>query len=173
MKGSTVALIAGGLAFLGGVVALLFPLPVGLAVTTFVGASFLVSGAFGLFAAFSDKAMPRRGWIAGLAALQLVLGVMVLAQPLAAMVSLTMILGALFFVSGISRLVLAWNMRASSDAPFWAVLLSGLLSVGLGLYVLVSPISASAILLGTLVAVELLSIGAALIALGIALRKIQ
>lgn len=173
MKGSTVALIAGVLAFLGGIVALVFPLPVGLAVATFVGAAFLVSGAFGLFAAFSDKTLPRRGWVGAFSALQLVLGVMILAQPLAALISLTVILGALFFVSGLGRLVLAWNLRGTPDAPFWAVLLSGLLSLGLGLYVLVSPLGASAILLGTLVAVELISVGVALIALGFALRKLQ
>lgn len=173
MKGSTVALIAGALALLGGIVALIFPLPVGLAITTFAGAAFLVSGAFGLFAAFSDKGMARRGFVAGFSALQLVLGVMILAQPLAALVSLTVIVGALFFASGVGRLMLAWNLRGTNDTPFWALVLSGLLSVGLGLYTLFFPLGASAVLLGTLLAVELLSVGAALIAIGLALRKLQ
>lgn len=171
MKGSTISLIAGGLALVGGIVALVFPLPAGLAITTFAGAAFLVSGAFGLFAAFSDRALPRRGWVAALSALQLLLGVMILANPLAGLFSLTLIAGALFLVSGVGRLALAWTLRGT--APFWLLLLTGLLSTGLGLYTLFFPLDASLVLLGTLLAVELLSVGVALISLGLALRNIR
>ena len=169
MKGSTTALIAGALALLGGIIALIFPLPAGLAVTTFVGAAFLVAGVISLFSAFSNEALPRRGWVAFFALLQIILGVAVLADPLAGLLSLTILAGALFLASGLVRLMLAWRLRG--QITVWALALSGLLSLGLAFYVLLSPAAASIVLLGTLLAVELLSAGAALIALGLALRK--
>lgn len=170
MKGSTIALTAGVLAILGGIVALLFPLPAGIAVTTFTGAAFLIAGAFGLFGAFSQQGMPRRGWVAFLSLLQLVLGVAILADPLAGLVSLTIIAGSFFLASGVVRLVLAWRLRQQTSPVLLA--LTGLLSLGLGLYVFFSPTTASTVLLGTLLAVELLSAGVALTGLGLALRKL-
>lgn len=170
MKGSTIALFAGVLALMGGIIALLFPLPAGLAVTTFTGVAFLIAGALGLFGAFSHKDMPRRGWVAFIALLQLVLGVAILADPLAGLVSLTIIAGSFFLASGVVRLVLAWRLRQQASPVLLA--LTGVLSLALGLYVFFSPTAASTVLLGTLLAVELLSAGAALIALGLALRKL-
>jgi uncharacterized membrane protein HdeD (DUF308 family) len=169
MKGSTVSLIAGALALLAGMIALVFPLPASLAVTVFVGASFLVSGAFGLFGAFSDSSLPQRGWIALFAALQLVLGVWILANPLAGLISLTLMAGALFLISGIGRIVLGFRMQGTG--AFWLLVLTGLLSLGLGIYALFFPLASSPVLLGTLLAVELISVGAALIALGLTLRN--
>ncbi|WP_283176756.1 DUF308 domain-containing protein [Gemmobacter sp. 24YEA27] len=173
MKGSTTSILAGVLAVIAGLIALIFPLPASLAVAVFVGLAFLISGALGLFAAFSDKELPSRGWLMLLALMQLVLGVWLLANPLAGLISLTIMAGALFFATGVLRLVWAFRLGTSAGQGFWVLILTGLLSVGLGLYVLFFLPAASAILLGTLLAIELLSVGAALIAMGIALRKLQ
>ncbi|MFE3835974.1 HdeD family acid-resistance protein [Pseudogemmobacter sonorensis] len=170
MKSSTISIIAGVLALLGGVAALVFPLPASLAVTVFAGVAFVVSGALGLFAAFSDKTLPSRGWIGLLSGLQLVLGVWILANPLAGLVSLTLAAGILFLASGIGRVVAAFGLKGTR--LFWALLLTGVLSALLGLYAIFFLPSATPVLLGTLFAVELISVGAALIALGVGLKKL-
>ncbi|VDC23189.1 HdeD family acid-resistance protein [Pseudogemmobacter humi] len=175
MKGSTASFLAGGLAILGGLAALIFPLFASLAVTGLVGGVFLVSGALGLFAAFSDRNLPDRGWLGLFSLLQLVLGIWILANPLAGMISLTVMAGALFLATGLLRVVWAFRIGnlAGRGQGFWLFLLSGVISAALGLWVLIFPLQASPFLLGTLIAIELLSAGAALIALGLALKKIQ
>ena len=170
MKGTTSLFVAGTLALLGGLVAILFPLPASLAVAVFVGWLFLFSGVLALWAGFSDRTIPARGWLMGFGLLDLVVGVWILANPLAGLVSLTIVVGALFLVSGIGRLIVAFAFSGSST--FWAMLLSGVISGGLGLFILFTVPDSSPILLGTLLAVELVVIGSSLIALGLELKKI-
>ncbi|RHZ92266.1 hypothetical protein D1114_17805 [Cereibacter sphaeroides] len=170
MKGTSSLIVSGILALLGGIAALAFPLPVSLAVTVLAGCVFVASGAFGLWAAFSDRGMPSRGATAFFSLVSLVAGVWMLANPLAGMVSLTLMLGALFLVSGVVRLGLSlatWR----GTVMFWLMALSGLISAGLGLFILLRLPEASLVLLGTLVAVELIVMGATLVAMGFALRK--
>jgi len=169
MSSSTGALWGGVLAILGGIVALLFPLPTGLAITAFTGIAFLISGALGLFTAFRDSTMQHRLWLGLFSALQLVFGVMLLADPLAGLVSLTVIAGMFFVFSGAVRAMLAFQLRGK--IPFWPVLISAILSLALGFYTLFFPIVASGILLGTLLAIELLLIGSAFISMGLALKR--
>jgi len=170
MKGTTSLFTAGTLALLGGLAAILFPMPASLAAVVFVGWLFLFSGVFALWAGFSDKTIPARGWLMGFGLLDLVIGVWILANPLAGLVSLTIVVGALFLVSGVGRLIVAFAFSGSST--FWAMLLSGVISGGLGLFILFTVPETSPILLGTLLAVELVVIGSSLIALGLALKKI-
>lgn len=64
MKGSTASILAGTLAVIGGLIALLFPFFASLAVTGLVGGAFMISGGIGLYAAASDPDLPSRGWLA-------------------------------------------------------------------------------------------------------------
>ena len=125
----------------------------------------------GLYAAFADPALPDRLWLGLFSLLQLMLGVWILANPLAGLISLTVMVGALFLITGILRVIWAFRLGSAAGRSFWLLLLSGLVSAGLGLWVLIFPLQASPVLLGTLIAIELLSAGAALIALGLALKK--
>ncbi len=170
MKGTTFLVIAGILALLGGFGALIFPLPASLAVTVLVGWAFLISGVVGLWAAFSGNDMSHRGWAGLFSLLDIVVGVWMLANPLAGMVSLTLVIGALFLVSGLVRLFLAFANFRGTDM-FWLMLLSGLISAGLGLFIVLKLPEASLVILGTLVAIELIVIGTMLLSMGIALRK--
>ncbi|MDR0808949.1 MAG: DUF308 domain-containing protein [Gemmobacter sp.] len=171
MKASTISILAGLALLAGGLVALLFPLPASLAVTVFIGAVFLVGGVSELYAGLFDAFLPGRWWMVASGLLSLVLGVWLLANPLAGLVSLTIAVAILFVLSGAGRIALSLSYRGGSS--FWLVLLSGLVSIGLGVYVLANPATASPILLATLLAIELLSVGAMLLALGFALRNIR
>lgn len=169
MKTSTLSIVTGALTLLGGLIALIFPFPASLAVTVFVAVFFLLSGAAGLYAGVFNRDLPARGWVLVFGLLNVVLGVWLLARPLEALVSLTLIVGLLFVLTGAGRVWYAFSFRGT--AAFWLLLLSGVVSAALGLYVLFNIALAAPILLGLLLAIELISMGVALISVGVALRK--
>ena len=171
MKAATTMIIAGALALIAGIIALIFPLPASLAVTVLVGWSLLIASALGLYAALADKLMPSRGWAVFFNLLEMAIGVWILTNPLAGMVSLTIMVGAMMFASGIMRILVSRSYRANGSL-FWTMLLSGVVSLGLGLYVLFALPAASMVLLGLLVAFELIVIGAMLLALGMGLKSL-
>lgn len=170
MTGKTSLYVSGALALICGIIALIFPLPASLAVTLFVGWAFLISGVIGLWAAFSDKTLASRGWTAAYSALNVVVGVWMLANPLQGMISLTFVVGILFLVSGLVRLYMAIaNYRGTN--MMWLMVFSGVVSAALGAFILFSVPETSLILLGTLVAIELIVIGTTLISVGMALKN--
>ncbi len=91
---------------------------------------------------------------------------LLLANPLQGLISLTLILGVVFLVTGIARLVLSFRLR---DTPmFWLLLLSGAASVLIGVMVFGNFAAAATSLLGLLLGIQLIADGVALLALGIA-----
>jgi uncharacterized membrane protein HdeD (DUF308 family) len=119
----------------------------------------------GIVALVSALLRIRKGgfWIGALSGgLLLVLGLVMLRNPLVAAVTLTLVAGSLFLVGGVVRLV------AAGGAPEhrWVLVLSGVVSVALGMLVLLNPLEASLMLLGVLLGVEAISDGVALMVLG-------
>ncbi|MBW7922110.1 MAG: DUF308 domain-containing protein [Rubellimicrobium sp.] len=168
MKGSTLVVIAGTLALVVGIGALLFPLASGLTVTLLVGWGLVFSGGFGLWGAFSDRLLMHRGWVAFFGLVELVLGVWMLANPLAGLISLTLLVGVLLVMSGLGRLMVA---RRFAGGTFWLLVVAGIASVALGLYALFAPLLTAPVLIGTLLAIELISVGATLLVLGVVLKR--
>lgn len=163
MSSSTNAIVLGVVALILGVVALAFPAATSLTVTIFVGWAFLVIGALQAFAAFRGRSYGDMIW----GIVSVVLGVMLIAQPLDGMVALTVAVGVLFFVSGLFRVVAGFRMR---HGVRWIVIGSGALSLLLGLFVLLGVPASAAVTLGILLAVELIFVGSGLLAIGIARR---
>lgn len=163
MSSSATAILLGVIALILGVIALAFPMATSLSVTLFVGWVFLILGALQAFAAFRARAYGDMIW--GL--VSVVLGVMLIANPLDGMVALTVAVGILFFVSGLVRLVAGFRMR---HGVRWVVILSGALSLLLGLFVLLGVPASAAVTLGILLAVELIFVGSGLLAIGVARR---
>ena len=169
MKSWLILVLAGLVALVGGVIALVFPLPTSLAITVLVGWIFLFSGALGLFASFANASMPNRGWMVFQGFLMLVAGVWLLANPLAGMVSLTIMIGMIFVLSGGVRLLVATRLRGTD--LFWISLLSGVVSVVVGVFVLTNLLQASTILLATLLAIELISVGVGMLVIGLLWKR--
>ncbi|WP_109465290.1 HdeD family acid-resistance protein [Albibacillus kandeliae] len=170
MKASTLMIVMGALLLLGGILALANPFAASITVTTLVGAFFLVAGIIQAWALFQDKTAQHRMWNGVVALLTIIAGVWLLANPLKGMVSLTIIVGALFFVMGLVRIMLAFQLRGSP--LFWLLLLSGVASVLIGAFVFSDFASAATTLLGVLLGIQLLAEGVGLIALGYFARKI-
>lgn len=119
----------------------------------------------GLVALVSAFFRLRQGgfWVSALSgALLAVLGLVILRNPLVAVVSLTLVAGSLFLVGGVVRLVAA----AGADEQRIALVLSGVVSTALGMLVLLNLAEASLTLLGVLVGVEALTDGVAMMIMG-------
>lgn len=128
----------------------------------FLGWMALISGFVLVVAAFFRL---RSGgfWSAALGgAILAVLGLFLLRNPAVGALSLTLMAGALFFASGLTRVVAAGQ---ASEAR-WLLVISGLISVALGLWVLFNLGTATLTLLGTLVALQTIIEGVTLIVVG-------
>jgi membrane protein HdeD len=168
MKHWFLLLLGGIIAIAGGVLALFNPIAATITATTIVAWLFLFMGATQVIAAFGQMSLGTRIWTAALGALAIVIGGWILTNPIAGTLALTWTIGVLFLVEGIVKLVLAFVTRGSPY--FWAMLLSGAVSVVLGGMIL-SRFPESAIAVpGILLAVDLISTGAALVALALHLR---
>ncbi|MCA1781341.1 MAG: HdeD family acid-resistance protein [Dermatophilaceae bacterium] len=91
-----------------------------------------------------------------------VLGLFILRNPLVGAVTLTLLAGAMFFSSGVTRVVGA----AQATEARVLLIISGLISVALGLWVLFNIGTATLTLLGILLGVQTLLEGLTLITVG-------
>ena len=170
MRSASILILFGVILFAGGVLAVANPLAASLAVSTLVGVLLLVSGAAQLWVAFADAKVPHRIWTAISALIALVAGVSLLANPLQGLISLTLLIGALFLVGGGIRLAMAFRQR--DTLVFWALLLSGAASAVIGILVFANLFAAATSLLGLLLGIQLLADGIALISLGLIARRL-
>lgn len=95
-------------------------------------------------------------------ALLLVLGIVILRNPLVAAATLTLLAGTLFLMGGVIRLVAAFQ----TDQNRGLMVFSGIVSIGLGLIVLFNPAQSTLLLLGVLLGVQALTDGITLLVLG-------
>jgi len=159
----------GVLAILAGIVALVFPLPASLTVNAFVGASLAIAGALGAWGALQGPGGSDRTWGVLLGLAMLLLGAIMLLNPIAGLQTLTMVLAAAFLASGIFKLMLGW--RLPDPAWKWAVVLSGAVSVLLAVMIVTGLPSSAIVVPGILLAIELLSYGWGLVFLGLAWKR--
>jgi len=170
MRNGGLLIVLGILLLLGGIAALANPFAASLAVTSLVGIILIISGAVQLWLAFAHVADPHRLWTGIVAVVALIAGTSLIANPLSGVISLTILVGVLFLIMGVSRLAVAFRMR---ETPFfWMLLLSGAASVIIGIMVFSNIMAAATTLLGVLLGIQLLADGIALIALGLFARKL-
>jgi uncharacterized membrane protein HdeD (DUF308 family) len=156
--------VLGILSIIAGVLAILNPFPASLVAVKLAGWAFLIIGGLQILGAFRATGWGGRIWALAIGVLALAAGVNLLGEPLAGMVSLTIVLALLFLVSGLVKLIAAWQVKNSQYRI--AVLISGIASLLLGFMILSNfPISAVTSL-GILLGVELISNGVSAMALG-------
>lgn len=158
-----------GVLFLaGGVLTLIHPFPASLTITLFAGWVFLVLGILQIVAAFRDVAGNARLWMGLLGLTMALIGIELLADPMAGLVALTVIVAIGFILSGFVKLFIG---RSIAEAHLgWGVLLSGAVSALLGIMVLAGIPQSAEVLLGVMLAVELISTGVAALFLAASLR---
>ena len=166
MMTSTQLIVTGAICLIFGIAALLFPSTSSMFVDSLVGWVFLAAGISGLFAAFKVSKLVSGMGIAGL--MLLVIGVFLLANPTEGLIALTVIMAGFFVIGGIARLVWA---RTWKDSPsYWVVLISGAVSILLGVMILANIVSSAETLLGVFLGIELLMAAVPLILMGLRQR---
>ncbi|QIQ85659.1 HdeD family acid-resistance protein [Erythrobacter sp.] len=148
----------GVLLVLTGAGALVFPLAVALSVNLLVGITLLIGGVLTLAHAFRAKGWKGRALTALLGLLYVAGGLFFLADPLAGMFTLAIMLGAFFAADGVARLMLALRLRP--EGAWWLFLASGLLSLLIGVMLFFGMATGLSIaFLGILVGVNLIFAG--------------
>ncbi|MCF8475687.1 MAG: HdeD family acid-resistance protein [Pseudolabrys sp.] len=154
-----------------GVVAVVIPPLATLAVTILFGWLFLVSGIMGLVTTFWMRAAPGFWWSLISAALAVLIGGMLLAQPVTGAFSLTILLIAFFAIEGIVSIMFALDHKRELTGKWGWMLASGVVDLVLSVLLLAGLPSTAAWALGLLVGINLVFGGMALIAMALAARK--
>jgi uncharacterized membrane protein HdeD (DUF308 family) len=134
-----------------------------------VGLMMIIAGLAEVFGAFQIKSWGKFLLWVLLGLLYTVAGFVTFENPLLAAALLTLILGASLLASGIMRIILAFSMKRES--PWIWVLLSGAITLLLGVLILARWPVSSLYILGVFLGIDLVLAGAAWIGLGFGLRR--
>jgi uncharacterized membrane protein HdeD (DUF308 family) len=138
-------------------------------VTVFVvGIMMLISWFAEVINAFQIKSWGKFLLWLLLGLLYIVGGFLTFENPLLAAALLTLFLGCVLLASGVMRIVLGFSMQRGM--PWVAVVLSGVITLLLGLIIVVHWPVSSLYILGLFLAIDLIIAGASWIALGLGLR---
>jgi uncharacterized membrane protein HdeD (DUF308 family) len=157
---STWYLLEGVLLVVAGLVALIWPYVASVALIFLLGWILIVSGVVQGIGLIGAKDVPHFWLQLVSAVLALLIGILLLRNPNAGLLIMTVLLIVYFFVEGISKVIFAMNIR-----PFvgWLwVLLSGIVGLLLGAYLWANMPVASEWVLGVLLGIQLIVEGAAL-----------
>jgi uncharacterized membrane protein HdeD (DUF308 family) len=134
-----------------------------------VGIMMLISGIAEVINAFQVKTWGKFLLWALLGGLYIVAGFVTFENPLLAAAILTLMLACALIVSGIMRIVLGFSMK--HDMPWIMVVLSGAITLLLGLIILGHWPVSSLYILGLLLGIDLVIAGTSWIGIGLRLRK--
>jgi uncharacterized membrane protein HdeD (DUF308 family) len=133
-----------------------------------VGAMMIIAGVAEVFSAFQIKSWGKFLLWVLLGVLYIIAGFVTFENPLLAAALLTLILGASLAASGIMRIILAFSMKR--ETPRIWLLLSGVITLLLGLLILAHWPVSSLYILGMFLGIDLIMAGGAWIGLGFGLR---
>lgn len=162
--------LALGIVFvLAGLAAIAFPLLSTIAAKVALGWIFLAGGVLMILHAFSASGW--RGFLLGLliGILYVVAGGWLAFFPFTGIITLTILLAALFLAEGVLEVIMAFRVRPH-EGWFW-LLLSGLVAAAVGVMIAMGLPSSATWAIGLLTGINLLMTGASFIALALAGRR--
>ena len=134
-----------------------------------VGVMMIIAGVAEVFSAFQIKSWGKFLLWALLGVLYIIAGFVTFENPLLAAALLTLILGASLVASGVMRIILGFSMKR--ETPWIWVVLSGAITLLLGLLILARWPVSSLYILGLFLGIDLIMAGAGWIGLGFGLRR--
>jgi len=146
-----------------GVAALILPVTAGLALSLVLGIILVLSGGFGLVSAFGSGSRHPRGWSLLSAIVALLVGIVILVNPFAGAVALTVLLGLYLLVDGVAIIGIALSHRRRMTARWSWLLASGVLDLVLAVVLIFMNAIGSAVLIGIVVGIDLIAAGIALL----------
>jgi uncharacterized membrane protein HdeD (DUF308 family) len=133
-----------------------------------VGVMMIVAGVAEVINAIQVKSWGKSLVWALLGLLYIVAGVLTFENPLLTAKFLTLLLGFFLLASGITKIFLAFSIKAGM--PTFVVVLSGLITVLVGAVILAAWPVSSLVVLGIFLAVDLISSGVGWISIGLGLK---
>ena len=159
------------ISLVGGVLALLNPFAATLAATLMAGWAFALLGALQIVQSFQVQGWGGFIWALLFGVLTLFVGGSLIFNPLAGMVSLTLLVAVLFLATGVVKVLYSFSLRPVTG---WGwVLLSGLVSVALGIIIIADFQWAVGSILGILLGIELISNGVLFLFVALGLRNLR
>jgi uncharacterized membrane protein HdeD (DUF308 family) len=158
-KRSLLFLIQSGVMVLAGILALIFPAFASAGVLVLLGWLLIISGIVQIVSLLGATQVPYFWLQLVTLTLEILVGYLLISRPEAGLVAVTFLMLVLFLVSGIARVVFALMIRPMQDW-LW-VLASGLVAIVCALVLFSSLPEAATWLLGFLLGIELVAIGAA------------
>jgi uncharacterized membrane protein HdeD (DUF308 family) len=160
----------GVISLVGGVLALLNPFAATLAATLLAGWFFIAMGVLQIIQSFQIRGWGGFLWSLLFGVLALLVGLSLAFNPLAGMVSLTLLVAVLLLVMGIVKVMYAFSLRPVSG---WGwVLFSGLVSIALAVMILTDFPWSVGNILGILLGIELVSNGILFLLVAFGVRKL-
>jgi uncharacterized membrane protein HdeD (DUF308 family) len=164
-------LIEGILLVILGLAAMIVPPLASLAVTIFLGWMFLISGIAGLVLTFWARKMPGFWWSLISAALAVVAGIILLAQPVQGTLTLTVVVGAYFLAEGVATIMYALEHRRELSERWAWLLVAGIMDLLIAAVIIAGLPGSALWAVGLLVGINLLFGGATLIGMALAARQ--
>src|SRR5271155_467928 len=162
------SLALGVLLLIAGIAALLYPVIAAVAAALYIGWFALIAGVIAVAIAIKTRAEPEFGWRLLVGVLYLLLGFLLVGNPIAGAASLALFVGALLAVAGVVEIVLAFRLKPHKG---WGWLLAnGIVSIGLAILIAIGWPLESLVLIGYLVGFQIIFCGVARIALGMGAR---
>jgi uncharacterized membrane protein HdeD (DUF308 family) len=164
-------LIEGILLAILGLAAIIVPPLASLAVTIFLGWMFLISGIAGLALTFWARAMPGFWWSLLSAVLAIGAGVILLAQPVQGILTLTIVVGAYFLAEGVTTIMYALEHRRELSGRWSWLLVAGIVDILIAGMIIAGLPGSALWVIGLLVGINLLFGGISLIGMALAARN--
>ena len=154
-----------------GFAAILVPPIATLAFTLVIGWLFLISGVVGLFTTFYMRNAPGFWWSMFSAAIAILAGGVLLAQPITGTLSLTFVLIAFFVIEGILTIMYALDHRNQLSSRWGWMLASGIVDLVLAGIIFAGLPGSAAWALGLLVGINMVFGGTAMIGMALAAKN--
>lgn len=160
----------GLIALIGGIMALIDPFAASLAATVLAGWVFVAMGVLQIIQSFQVRGWAGFAWYLLLGLLALLVGLSLVFNPLEGMISITIVIGILFLVTGVVKTMYAFSLRPMAG---WGwVLFSGLVSVVLAIMIFAGFPATAASVPGILLGIELVSNGLLFLFVAFGLRRL-
>lgn len=154
-----------------GVIAIILPFFAGLATTIFFGWLLVIAGIVGLVATFGARQAPGFGWSLVSALVSLIVGGLLIYNPVQGLVTLTALMTAYFIVDGISIISLALSHRRELSGRWQVMLANGIFDLGLAVVVIAGMPGTFMWAFGLLIGIDLIFGASALVAMALAARR--
>jgi uncharacterized membrane protein HdeD (DUF308 family) len=155
--------VEGVLLIILGAGALLMPLMAGVAASLVFAWVLILTGIAGLVSAVAGREHVHPGWSLVSALLALLVGVVLLINPLIGAASLALLIGVYLLLDGVALIVLALGQRRKARAWGW-LMASGVFDLILAAFIVLMGAIGSAVMIGVIVGLSLIAAGIALVA---------